>query len=304
MASPLQPDYNSTLSEQYGACSFQIHSDLHFERNVDEYRTYDIPGRARFLLLPGDIGRVTGTRRNQDGSRLDHKQEYADFIRRMSMKFDAVFYCPGNGEYMGSGDAAKTVEEFKDIQNLNEAAGRRTTRGFEGDYLDLETTHGVPITILGMTLWSKIRDDAPRGTADGFSGNSKAAHNARYEEQIALLRRGVQFVRQNRPHQRIIIMTHHAPTLRGTAQPGREYKSGPTNTNKFSGYQNDLLGGEGIEGLRKDDVWVFGHTHYSCDFVQDDVRVVANQRGGARNDGNLANTKYEKDGKVIHINVT
>lgn len=25
-----------------------------------------------------------------------------------------------------------------------------------------------------------------------------------------------------------------------------------------------------------------GHTHFSCDFWQDDVRVIANQRGGAR----------------------
>lgn len=153
--------------------------------------------------------------------------------------------------------------------------------------------------VLTFLEWSKIRDDAPPGTADGFSGNSKTLHNLAYKLEVAFLRSAIAQTRESRPNDRIIIMTHHAPTIRGSNQPQREYKGGPTSSFNFSGYQNDLLGGEGMEGLREGDVWVFGHTHYSCDFMQDGVRVVANQRGGRRNDSKLANTKYDKDGKVI-----
>lgn len=101
----------------------------------------------------------------------------------------------------------------------------------------------------------------------------------------------------------ILIMNHHTPTVRGTNQKAREYTGGNPDASLFSGYQADILGGEGIEGSRENDVWVFGHTHFSCDFVQDEVRVVANQRGGPSNDSKLAGTKFEKAGKVIQVEV-
>lgn len=56
-----------------------------------------------------------------------------------------------------------------------------------------------------------------------------------------------------------------------------------------------------MEGLRPGDYWVFGHTHYSCDFEQDEVHCVSNQRGGARNDANLQATLYRKGQVVVQI---
>ena len=72
-------------------------------------------------------------------------------------------------------------------------------------------------------------------------------------------------------------MTHHTPTVRGSSRPGFE-----NDTNKtWSAYQTDILGGEGVPGLQIGDVWAFGHTHWSCSFVQDDVRVIANRKGSS-----------------------
>jgi hypothetical protein len=34
-----------------------------------------------------------------------------------------------------------------------------------------------------------------------------------------------------------------------------------------------------VEGLQMGDVWVFGHTHFCCDFFRDEVRVYSNPRG-------------------------
>lgn len=72
-------------------------------------------------------------------------------------------------------------------------------------------------------------------------------------------------------------MTHHAPAIRGTSRPSQDQKG-----HVWSNYQKDILGGEGIEGLQQGDFWVFGHTHFSTSFEQDEVHVVANQRGGSQ----------------------
>lgn len=34
-----------------------------------------------------------------------------------------------------------------------------------------------------------------------------------------------------------------------------------------------------MQGLRMGDVWCFGHTHFSTEFMLDEVRVVSNQLG-------------------------
>lgn len=80
-------------------------------------------------------------------------------------------------------------------------------------------------------------------------------------------------------------MTHHAPTIEGTSDPN--FAGGPT----ASAFATELLAGgvggehaeveklgewEGGEQVR---AWMFGHTHWSCDFERAGVRVVSNQRG-------------------------
>jgi hypothetical protein len=70
-------------------------------------------------------------------------------------------------------------------------------------------------------------------------------------------------------------MTHHAPCISHTISSDLGEFSGLF----WSSFQVDILGGEGMRGLGKGDVWVFGHTHWSTDFLQDDVRIFANQKG-------------------------
>lgn len=77
--------------------------------------------------------------------------------------------------------------------------------------------------------------------------------------------------------QRIVIATHHAPSLRGTTQPGKDHhRQGVT-------YVNDILGNKEIDGLWESgkNWWVFGHTHFSINKKMDNINVYSNQRGGA-----------------------
>ncbi|EPE27955.1 hypothetical protein GLAREA_04746 [Glarea lozoyensis ATCC 20868] len=70
-------------------------------------------------------------------------------------------------------------------------------------------------------------------------------------------------------------MTHHAPCTSGTSNAHVDGKKG----DMWSGFQTDLLDGE-IPKLREGDAWVFGNTHFCCDFQRNGVRVYSNQYGG------------------------
>ena len=146
----------------------------------------------------------------------------------------------------------------------------------EQDRYDFEE---ADVTLLGCTLWSRIRSDQPNATPDRILGNSLAAHNTRFEESYKWLKDEVKSIRDTGggKTRRILVLTHYAPTIRNSCSPTLE-----SGSNSWSKYQNDILGGEGVEGLGSGDVWVFGHTHWSVDFKRDFVRVYANQRGGAR----------------------
>jgi hypothetical protein len=63
-------------------------------------------------------------------------------------------------------------------------------------------------------------------------------------------------------------MTNHASTLQGSNKPDHDGR-----TASWSSYQTDIIAGEDVEDLGEGDVWVFGHTHYSCDFKRHGVRV-------------------------------
>ena len=70
-------------------------------------------------------------------------------------------------------------------------------------------------------------------------------------------------------------MTHHAPTVGGTSDP-KFAAGGPVASG--SAFATELVGGPCWDKERVR-VWMFGHTHWCCDFVREGVRVVSNQRG-------------------------
>jgi hypothetical protein len=137
---------------------------------------------------------------------------------------------------------------------------------------------GCNISIIGCTLLSNHRrDQQPQvaGFDKGIVGTSSSKHNARHNKDLLWLKYTIAQIRaENEPGRVIIVMTHHAPCITGTSAPECDGVG-----DSWSNFQVDILGGLGIEGLGKGDVWVFGHTHFSAGFEQDEVRVLSNQRG-------------------------
>jgi hypothetical protein len=87
----------------------------------------------------------------------------------------------------------------------------------------------------------------------------------------AWLNQQVEHIRMQEPERSIVIFSHHAPTLQGTADP--KYDGGHSQSAFATELVADKCWGSPVK------VWAFGHTHWSCEFVRQGVRVVSNQKG-------------------------
>jgi predicted phosphodiesterase len=247
----------------------QVLSDLHME-NTNYDVDSDITRTAPYLVLAGDIGSCI-----KDPSR----GRYRAWLARQCARFLRVFVILGNNEPKGSGthangrDTAITI--FRTWVRDPDMWGNLTF--MENDILDLQATYGLNVIVLGCTLWSRIRQSQPNAGSDdtnAINGWNSKTNNEVFEDSYRWLKDQVSEIRSGvRKSARILVITHHAPCF-GTSIPSQD-KEGE----RWSAYQNDILGGEGVEGLQMGDVWVFGHTHFCCDFFRDEVRVYSNPRG-------------------------
>lgn len=103
-----------------------------------------------------------------------------------------------------------------------------------------------------------------------ITDNNPVAHHKRFEQSFIWLSGEVLVVREEKgASQRIVVFTHHAPSIYGTTAENSTFRSGPM-------YANDILGGRSIDGLQKGDFWVFGHTFFmqtSCWIVSTSSRI-------------------------------
>lgn len=88
--------------------------------------------------------------------------------------------------------------------------GRLTV--LEEERFDLKDEEGkVLVTVLGATLWSRIRwnqPDAGMGDVGAILNNSQVAHTARFEKSYRWLRDEVANVRKESATRRIVVMTY------------------------------------------------------------------------------------------------
>ncbi|KAI9044831.1 putative calcineurin-like phosphoesterase [Aspergillus affinis] len=119
--------------------AFQVISDLHLEIN-QQYSSLEIPARAKYLILAGDVGRLT-----------DY-HAYRDFIRELTIRFELVFLILGNHEFYNSTFAAG-LEKSKQLERDSGMNGRLVL--LHRKRYDIS---GTRLSILGYTLWSAVPD--------------------------------------------------------------------------------------------------------------------------------------------------
>lgn len=265
---------------------FQIASDLHLETPVQTpaYAHFSSPTNFRIiadhLLLLGDIGLIA-----QEHLLLPFLR--ALLARSPSLK---IFYVLGNHEpyHMTLESALSKMHGFETA--LTQEFGPRF-HVMSRRRIDLNET----LTLLGCTLWTHVPADHAREVAgalkdldseNGIRDRSLSEHNADHARDVAWLNAQVAQIEAEEPHREIVVLTHHSPTIDARANSSRFPPERPMN----AGFRTDLSG-EKCWTCANVKVWAFGHTHFSCQFV-DLVResmlgtesrklVVSNQKGYA-----------------------
>ncbi|KAI0778285.1 Ser/Thr protein phosphatase protein [Trametes elegans] len=269
----------------------QVLSDLHLEfppprwstrHGRDSYQ-YELPAEAEILALLGDIG-VT------DDDRL------YDWLRIQLQRFKLVFFLAGNHEPYGSSIEQSTAKLSEFAEKCALSAEQHGSGQPSGRFVFLNRTRydlSDSVTVLGCTLWSRLDPARKFSIRLGLTDFSQITqftprlYQSLHAQDLSWLERSISDIAASEPHRRIIVMTHHAPTVAGTSNP--RYAGSPIS----SAFATELVGG--LCWVEQVKVWAFGHTHWACDFEREGVRVVSNPKG--YQDGG----KSFKPGFVVNI---
>lgn len=243
----------------------QILSDVHLEFGRPDF---DFPATAPYLALLGDIGDPW-------------TETYRKFLLRQAERFELVYVLCGNHE------------PYKRTNNQANEMVRNICKKIPDKLIHLDMTRhdfSKDIVVLGCTLWSRV-SETQRPTVGCFLADYRYIKDWSVSMNNATHTRHVDWLEQNieaagRENKSVIILTHHAPTFKGTCAP--MHRQSPLS----SAFATDL------EYLMKPPVvaWASGHTHWSYEQVINGVKVCANQSGYPNESG----VNY-RDGYVLDV---
>lgn len=207
-----------------------------------------------------------------------------DFLEEQLSHFKIVLYLLGNHEAYGTTmpAAQATVRSFE--QKMEEI--RSVPESTMGRFVFLDQTRfdlTDHVTILGCTLFSRISTEQRDSVALFCSDFSEIedwtidSHNAAHESDVSWLNSHVEHIARHEPHRRVVIFTHHSPTMLEAANDARQLRDVSQVRSAFVTDLSDQVCWRSANvGL-----WAFGHTHFNCDFEDVGVkrRIVANQKG-------------------------
>ncbi|KAH7035629.1 uncharacterized protein B0I36DRAFT_239951 [Microdochium trichocladiopsis] len=301
----------------------QIISDLHLETPPKSYDIVEIAPRAPYLALLGDIGCCSTShkaeylgflRRHLRVFRVvflvlgNHEayhstwQESRDVLREFEaeVRRERRRAVAADVDGGGGGGADGSLGEFvlldRDSYTIHPDPDSSSSSSSSKN-LDHSTDDGA-VTILGCTLFSHVPIRAAQRVSMGLNdfrvigdGWDVAQHNAAFRGDLAWLNEQVMALsNSSNSKTKIVIFTHHCPTLDDRAIDPQHRGSPLT-----AGFASDLSKQPCVttnttatnKGIVK--LWAFGHTHYNCDFVDDDdggggeaksgIRFYTNQRG-------------------------
>lgn len=237
-----------------------LHSDVHIEFYPVGI-TLNIPQDADVIVLAGDIG--VG-------------EDVIQFITRLSEEHPdkQIIFVSGNHEFYGE-DVVDLREKysvcFKHLSNVH--------------YLEDESVTIGDVVFHGCTLWSGFNvlgaersaygmAEARRSIAD-FYRISYDGYTIRPEDMRMLHNHSLCFLKSallEHAGQKQVIVTHFPPL--------KECKHGEIVPGILDCYFNNDL--KDLFYLVQLEAWLYGHNHWSDDFMYSGCRVVSNQRSYPR----------------------
>ncbi|RDX55755.1 Ser/Thr protein phosphatase protein [Lentinus brumalis] len=250
----------------------QVLSDTHLEIGRPAlgggytHFQYDFPAKADILALLGDIGTTNDDR-------------FFDWLRAQLKRFKLVFFLSGNHEAYRS-SIKESTSRLAAFAKESEAQFRNSLPGESyGRFVILDRTRydlSDTVTVLGCTLWSRLDPEHVSLINVGLNDFSMISdlttdvYQSLHERDAVWLSRAVTEIARDEPHRKIVVMSHHAPTVEDTSDP--KFHGQPMNT----AFATELSKEEWWPHVK---VWMFGHTHWPCDFERCGVRVLSNPRG-------------------------
>jgi predicted phosphodiesterase len=243
--------------------AIQVFSDIHIEL---WNKIPTIPVKAKYLFLAGDICNIT------------HPLFYP-FLDYCSTNWVKTFYVPGNHEYYIK---KKNYNEILFEYKYKIGVRYKNVYCLDNDYVSLEEEN---INVYGATFW----------TQPPFASTYEAKMYVNDYNWISYFKQGqdrvvdldINYVKQlsyesftslqeylAETDKKTIVMTHFPPVYTGTSDPKYLAKKRPVNS-YFAWPDNTLL------NLNVDHIltWISGHTHWTYDFTQNNVRLIGNQIG-------------------------
>ncbi|RDL41508.1 Uncharacterized protein BP5553_01487 [Venustampulla echinocandica] len=245
---------------------FQLISDLHLEtpKASPTYEDFEIQPQCKYLALLGDIGNIEDPR-------------LFTFLEDQLRQFEIVFYLLGNHEpfRMTMPQTKTVVRDFQQrADKLHFAPGSLPGRFVFLDQTRFDLTDST--TALGCTLFSEISSEQ-RQSVSIFCADFLEIedwiidfHNAAHQSDLSWLNSQVEEISRTEPHRKIVVFTHHSPTMLEAANNPRHLEDAKEVRSAF------------VTNLSNQACW----KSENCDFVDPKMkrRIVTNQKGYRRSE--------------------
>ena len=162
------------------------------------------------------------------------------------------------------------------------------------------------VTLLGCTLNTHIPPDACDSVAAKMADFRMIKnwnvehHNQEHALDVEWLKNEITSIQMHEPKRRVIVATHHAPSLKHTMNPLLE------NEPWRSALAAEILESESENWSQAPCLryWIFGHTHWNSETRIGKLVLCSNQKGYERDKGSEGVQSAAKSGpKVVHFDV-
>ena len=245
---------------------FQLFSDIHLELTKSYLK---IPILSEYLILAGDIGSIKN-------------QNFKDFITYCSLNYKKVIYIFGNHEFYSKHNIDTVKEQFKDFFNK-----------FDNIFL----LDNSPIVIEDITIYGFIGFTSPIFSQTHIAKNYLNDYNQiRTKNGLFTISNHNEIVKYetdkfkefilSTDSNKVLIISHFPP-VKNTSDS--KYKDSIL-SNYFT-WNNYLK----LNNIKTDKIkcWISGHTHYSYDFIEEDIRYISNQIGYTNEETGFNNGLFE-----------
>jgi len=230
-------------------------------------------GNADVLLLAGDVCVADHFTRGENSPYRKLAAAYLDFFQECSDKYETVLYVMGNHEhYHGRFNDTAVIlrEQLARFDNVH--------------LLERETFMVNGILVVGATLWTDMNNGCPI-TEHNLKLHMNDYHVVQLISESRYTKLYPQFTRREHHktleffknafegHEKVLVMTHHAPTFNSVDPKYRGAQYRYMNGGYASALENLMLDNPQVK------VWVHGHIHYPSNYEVNEARVYCNPHG-------------------------